>query len=231
MLFRSNYGNGNGGRHAADMPDKKSHYHTGIALTSPNANGDVLILEQFQGQPARVAMVNINNYRGSGERMAVVAGGEPTASTMRAVEMGRTLANPDQLEWINSTGATELTTKAPEVKAVQQAPTAAKPAPTTQDQQLQPTVEQKGPETKQSATVEKIDKAKKTVESYKFDPDKYWTEVKTKQPMADSMFAGKDYVMKETYKGFEEAQAAGAIKWNKKTNEIQILDQIGRAHV
>ena len=224
VIATTNYGNGDGGKHWKDMPDKKSHYHTGIALTSPNANGDVLILEQFQGQPARVAMVNINNYRGSGERMAVVAGGEPTASTMRAVEMGRTLANPDQLAWINSTGATELTTKAPEVKAVQQAPTAAKPAPTTQDQQLQPTVEQKGPETKQSATVEKVDKAKKTVESYKFDPDKYWTEVKTKQPMADSMFAGKEYVMKETYKGFEEAQAAGAIKWNKKTNEIQILD-------
>ena len=205
------------------MPDKKSHYHTGIALTSPNANGDVLILEQFQGQPARVAMVNINNYRGSGERMAVVAGGEPSASTMKAVELGRTLANPDQLAWINSTGG-DMSTMAADVKPVQQAPTAAKPAPTTQDQQQQPTVEQKGPDTKQTATLEKVDKAKKTTESYKFDPDKYWTEVKTKQPMADSMFAGKDYVMKETYKGFEEAQAAGAIKWNKKTNEIQILD-------
>ena len=223
VIATTNYGNGNGGRHAADMPDKKSHYHTGIALTSPNANGDVLILEQFQGQPARVAMVNINNYRGSGERMAVVAGGEPTANSMKAVELGRTLANPDQLAWINSTGG-DMSTMAADVKPVQQAPTAAKPAPTTQDQQQQPTVEQKGPDTKQTATLEKVDKAKKTTESYKFDPDKYWTEVKTKQPMADSMFAGKEYVMKETYKGFEEAQAAGAIKWNKKTNEIQVLD-------
>ena len=42
--------------------------------------------------------------------------------------------------------------------------------------------------------------------------------------MADSMFYGKEKVMQETYKGFEDAQAAGAIKWNKKTNEIQILD-------
>ena len=224
VIATTNYGNGNGGRHAADMPDKKSHYHTGIALTSPNANGDVLILEQFQGQPARVAMVNINNYRGSGERMAVVAGGEPSASTMKAVEMGRSLANPDQLAWINSTGVSDLSTKAPDVKAVQEAPTAAKPAPTTQDQQQQSTVEQQGPATKQSATVEKADKAKKTVESYKFDPDKYYNEVNTKHPEAKFFGYDRERIMKETYDGFQEAQAAGAIKWNKKTNEIQILD-------
>ena len=30
--------------------------------------------------------------------------------------------------------------------------------------------------------------------------------------------------MQETYKGFQEAQDSGAIKWNRKTNEIQILD-------
>ena len=59
VIATTNYGNGNGGRHAADMPDKKSHYHTGIALTSPNANGDVLILEQFQGQPAQIGRAHV----------------------------------------------------------------------------------------------------------------------------------------------------------------------------
>lgn len=224
VIATTNYGNGNGGRHAADMPDKKSHYHTGIALTSPNSNGDVLILEQFQGQPARVAMINVNNYRGSGERMAVVAGGEPSANTLKAVEMGRGLANPDQLAWINSTGSSDLTVTSAQVKPVQEAPVAAKPTITAHEQQQQPATDQSAPATNQTATVEKAEKKKNTTESYKFDADKYWNEVKTKQPMADSMFAGKEYVMKETYKGFEEAQAAGAIKWDKKTNEIKILD-------
>jgi hypothetical protein len=224
------------------MPDGKSHYHTGIALNSPDANGNVLILEQFQGQPARVAMVNIHNYRGSGERMAVVQGGEPSASTMQAVEVGKRLANPDQIPWIESSmsGVTggetqQAQTQAQgqskpcvEVKPVQEAPTPlAKPTAVSTEQQPQYPADQQvaqEPLNKQTAKVEKVDKSKKTTESYKFDPDKYWTEVKTKQPMADSMFYGKEKVMQETYKGFEEAQAAGAIKWNKKTNEIQIVD-------
>ena len=234
IIATTSYGKGEhpGGVHHNQTPDKKSHYHTGVALTAPNSNGDVLILEQFVGQPARVAMVNINNYRGSGERMAVVEGGEPTAKSMQAVELGKQLANPDQLPWIQSGSGGEMqqTANKPnvEVKPVQEAPTPiAKPAATSTEQLQQYPADQQqtaGIANPQTAKVEKVDKSKKTTETYKFDTDKYWTEVKTKQPMADSMFYGKDKVMQETYQGFEEAQAAGAIKWNKKTNEIQILD-------
>lgn len=221
VIATHSYNDGSGGKMASSMPDGKSHYHTGIALTAPNKSGEVLILEQFKGQPARVRSININNY--NGERWGVVDGGEPNSGTMKAVELGKSLANPDQLAWITGGAGVYSTTPTVTVKPTQQA-AVAKPtlttnaAPPAYPEQQQPSAPQ------DTAKVEKPDKSKKTIDSYKFDPDKYWNEVKTKQPMADSMFYGKDRVMKETYQGFEEAQAAGAIKWNKKTNEIQILD-------
>lgn len=237
VIATTNYGKGStpGGVMAKDMPDRKSHYHTGIALTTPNANGDVLILEQFAGHGARVATVNINNYRGSGERMAVVDGGEPSAQSMRAIEVAKGLADKDQLTWMQESGtptAAPVAAGAPvnagpnataDVKPAQQAavakPTlttnAAPPAYPEQQQQAAP---------QETAKVEKPDKSKKTTESYKFDPDKYYNEVNSKHPEAKFFGYDRETIMRDTYKGFEEAQAAGAIKWNRKTNEIQILD-------
>ena len=228
VIATTSYGKGDspGGRHARDMPDGKSHYHTGIALNSPDANGNVLILEQFQGQPARVAMVNIHNYRGSGERMAVVEGGDPSAGTMKAVEIAKGLANPDQLALIGGGEAAPTAQASAQVKAVQGAPTARPTAVSTEQQQQYPPDQQPQQQVanKQTATVEKVDKSKKTVESYKFDPDKYYNEVNTKHPEAKFFGWDRERIMKDTYKGFEEAQAAGAIKWDKKTNEIHVLD-------
>ena len=228
VIATTNYGKGEhpGGRHAREMPDGKSHYHTGIALSAPNSNGDVLILEQFQGQPARVAMVNIHNYRGSGETMAVVEGGDPNAGTMKAVEIAKGLANPDQLALIGGAGPDSTAQASVEVKPVQGAPTARPTSISTEQQQQYPADQQQAQDTanKQTASVEKVDKSKKTVDSYKFDPDKYYNEVNTKHPEAKFFGYDRDKIMKETYQGFEDAQAAGAIKWNKKTNEIQILD-------
>ena len=230
IIATTNYGKGEhpGGVEARNMPDKKSHYHTGVALTAPNSNGDVLILEQYAGRPAHVSMINIHNYRGSGERMAVVEGGEPTARSMQAVELGRQLANPDQLTWIQSGTSEPQAVKEGGEKAhvtpVQEAPTpAAKPVSSGEQSPAYPAEQQQIAPKTETAKMEKANKAKKTVESYKFDPEKYWNEVNTKQPAADIIY-GKQRVMKETYQGFEEAQAAGAIKWNRKTNEIQIID-------
>ena len=223
VIATMSYNDGSGGKMAKDMPDGRSHYHTGIALNSPNSNGDVLILEQFSGQPARVRMININNY--NGERWGVVEGGDPNAGTMRAVEMAKGIANPDQLALIDGTGGTPSKQASVEVKPVQEAPTARPTAVSTEQQQQYPADQQpQQAANKQTATVEKTDKSKKTVESYKFDPDKYYNEVNSKHPEAKFFGYDRDTIMRDTYKGFEEAQAAGAIKWNKKTNEIQIVD-------
>lgn len=227
VIATMSYNDGSGGRMARDMPDGRSHYHTGIALTAPNSNGDVLILEQFAGQPARVRSININNY--NGERWGVVEGGEPNAGTLKAVEIGKELANPDQLAWIqSSTGPAQTVseqgegTSTADVKPTLEA-AVAKPTLSTNQQPPQYPEQQQKPVT-QTAKVEKTDKSKKTYETYKFDADKYYNEVNTKHPEAKFFGYDKEKIMKETYQGFEEAQAAGAIKWNRKTNEIQVLD-------
>lgn len=227
VIATMSYNDRSGGKMAKDMPDKQSHYHTGIALNSPNSNGDVLILEQFVGQPARVRMININNY--NGERWGVVEGGEPSDKSMQAVALAKGIANPDQLALMEGAGPGASTKQAGlEVKPVQEAPTPlARPTATSTEQQQQYPADQQqqqDPANKQSAKVEKTDKSKKSVDSYKFDPDKYYNEVNTKHPEAKIFGYDRDTIMKETYQGFEEAQAAGAIKWNKKTNELQILD-------
>jgi Phage tail lysozyme len=227
VIATMSYNDRSGGKMAKDMPDKQSHYHTGIALNSPNSNGDVLILEQFVGQPARVRMININNY--NGERWGVVEGGEPSDKSMQAVALAKGIANPDQLALMEGTATGAPTKQAGlEVKPVQEAPTPlARPTSTSTEQQQQYPADQQqqqDPANKQTAKVEKTDKSKKSVDSYKFDPDKYYNEVNTKHPEAKFFGYDRDRIMKETYQGFEEAQAAGAIKWNKKTNEIQILD-------
>lgn len=227
VIATMSYNDGSGGRMARDMPDGRSHYHTGIALTAPNSNGDVLILEQFAGQPARVRSININNY--NGERWGVVEGGEPNAGTLKAVEIGKELANPDQLAWIqSSTGSAQTSsgqsegTPTADVKPTLEA-AVAKPTLSTNQQPPQYPEQQQKPVT-ETAKVEKTDKSKKTYETYKFDADKYYNEVNTKHPEAKFFGYDKEKIMKETYQGFEEAQAAGAIKWNRKTNEIQVLD-------
>lgn len=223
VIATMRYNDGSGGKMAKDMPDGRSHYHTGIALTSPNAKGEVLILEQFAGQPARVRSININNY--NGEQWGVVEGGEPSAGTMKAVEIGKGLANQDQLAWIDaSAGQATPTEQNPtvEVKPTQQAGVATPTLTTNETQPQYP--EQQQHSTTETARVEKPDKSKKTFQTYKFDADKYYDEVNTKHPEAKFFGYDKERIMKETYQGFEEAQAAGAIKWNKKTHEIQVLE-------
>lgn len=227
VIATMSYNDHTGGKMAKDMPDKQSHYHTGIALNSPNSSGDVLILEQFVGHPARVRMININNY--NGERWGVVEGGDPSDKSMQAVALAKGIANPDQLALMEGTATGASTKQAGlEIKPVQEAPTPlVRPTATSTEQQQQyPADQQQTQDTanKQTAKVEKVDKSKKTVDSYKFDPDKYYNEVNSKHPEAKFFGYDRDTIMKETYQGFEQAQAAGAIKWNKKTNEIQIVD-------
>ncbi len=226
VIATMSYNDGTGGKMAKDMPDGRSHYHTGIALTAPNKNGEVLILEQFAGQPARVRSININNY--NGERWGVVEGGEPSAGTMKAVELGKGLANADQLAWIqgSSSPVDHAATKGQTavVQPSQQA-SVARPTLTTNDvQPAYPEGQQRAAPGGETAKVEKPDKSKKTLDTFKFDADKYYNEVNSKHPEAKFFGYDRERIMKDTYKGFEEAQAAGAIKWNKKTNEIQVLD-------
>lgn len=140
VIATMSYNDGSGGKMAKDMPDGRSHYHTGIALTAPDANGNVLILDQSVGRGSSVHMININNY--NGEQWGVVAGGEPTPESLKAVELGKSLADQSQLAWIEGAQA-PATAK---VTPTQQAP--APPAPVIPPSQQQ--VVETPPKDKQS---------------------------------------------------------------------------------
>lgn len=46
----------------------KQGFHTGVALTRPNENGDFWMLDQSSGGPAKVRLQNVNNYNYHGNR-------------------------------------------------------------------------------------------------------------------------------------------------------------------
>lgn len=98
VIATMSYNDHSGGKMAKDMPDGKSHYHTGIALTAPDAKGNVLILDQHAGRGASITSVNINDYHG--ERWGPVAGGAPSESSMKAINYAKTLASDEQRAFI-----------------------------------------------------------------------------------------------------------------------------------
>ena len=81
MIATTSYNDGSGGRRGAT-------YHTAIALSAPDKNGNVQVLEQFRGQPARIKTHNVNNYKGV--PYGVVRGA--TEPSLAALEVARKLA-------------------------------------------------------------------------------------------------------------------------------------------
>jgi len=121
VIATRSYGHGPtpGGARFDQMPDKKSHYHTGIALTRPNAAGDVLIFDQAQGYGSKITKVNIKNYHG--ETWGVVKGGEPTPKSMEAVNIALSRANDSEKAAITESmrgSAPKTATSTGEIKAV-----------------------------------------------------------------------------------------------------------------
>ena len=121
VIATRSYGHGPtpGGARFDQMPDKKSHYHTGIALTRPNAAGDVLIFDQAQGYGSKITKVNIKNYHG--ETWGVVKGGEPTPKSMEAVNIALSRANDSEKAAITESmrgAAPKTPTSTGEIKAV-----------------------------------------------------------------------------------------------------------------
>lgn len=123
VIATTNYGKGPhpGGVMARDMPDHQSHYHTGIALTRPDAAGNVLILDQSAGKGTSITRVNINNYHG--EKWGPVAGGAPTERSLKAIEMAKSLASPEQLAVINGSTTISPAAVAPPAEKVNKDPT------------------------------------------------------------------------------------------------------------
>jgi hypothetical protein len=202
-------------------------YHTGVALSTPDKNGDFWMLDQFSpnsnsnGQAA-IRQYNVKSYKMQGNYFGIING--RTEISVDALKFAKSIAGKNhpalthidaQLKFFEDmqTGKQSgdpkkeiAKTDAAQIKTV----VASSPVPPP-------------PEAKQ--VIEQTAKVNKPkYNSFKFDPEAYYTEVDTKHPEAKYIGYPKERIMKETYQGFEEAQAAGAIKWNKKTNEILIID-------
>jgi hypothetical protein len=118
-IATTRYSDGSGGKMASQMPDGKSHYHTGIALTKPDADGNVLIFDQSAGKGSSITKINIHNYHG--EQWRPIKGGEPTDKSMQAVNMALGRANESEKSAIMESmrgKAPTAPTSTPEIKPV-----------------------------------------------------------------------------------------------------------------
>lgn len=217
VIATMSYNDGTGGKMAKDMPDGKSHYHTGIALTAPDSNGNVLILDQSSGRGSAVHMININSY--NGEQWGIVEGGQPTERTMQAVEIGKKLADKSQLAMIEGNAATVSSKQAappppgpvPDRDAPEQPSRDPSRDPPVQDpkgvkkEDLTATVqqrEQKGQETTESAKPPTPPKKERT---FILSKESFLSEIEKKHPEAAMFGYTRDYNWKETIKGFQES--------------------------
>ena len=75
-------------------------FHTGVALSAPDKDGNFLILEQSSGRPAHVRMINMNNYGGiQGNHFGIINGN--TDRSMDALLVGRGLASDEHRKVID----------------------------------------------------------------------------------------------------------------------------------
>ena len=142
-IATTRYSDGSGGRMASQMPDGKSHYHTGIALTKPDAEGNVLIFDQSKGKGSAITKININDYHG--EKWRPIVGGGPTDRSLAAVNMALGRANESEKAAITESlrgKAPTAPTSTPEIKPVVDT---APPPQVPVNQEGQPIAPQAGP--------------------------------------------------------------------------------------
>jgi hypothetical protein len=234
IIATTSYNDGSGGKMAKNMPDGKSHYHTGIALTKPDADGNVLILDQHAGRGTSINRININNY--NGEKWGLVNGGEPSDKSMKAIEMAKTLATPEQID--------AITNQTINVTAVQNTPIDYETQPPVKSSKEEPqdisipkteVNENKSTGNKLSDLTRSepmvatpspaIVEPPRPKNVFKFDKEAYLEEVGRKTlAYAPIIGPGREYVWRETLKGFNEAQKAGIIKYDEKTGTMTIND-------
>jgi hypothetical protein len=238
VIATRSYGQGAtpGGKMAKDMPDKKSHYHTGIALTYPDKDGNVLVYDQWKGHGATISKRNIRDY--NGEKWGAVVGGEPSDKSREAVNLALGQASESQKAAIHaamtgqSTNLGSVEHSSP-VKEDAEADSAPSGKQLDQDGNVIQNVTVNGPTTivqqapaapppQPTAEVKKVEPA---VTRFNFNKEAFLNEVGTKHPMAYSFVGpGREGVWSQTVQGLRDAEAKGVVKFNEKTGELVVND-------
>jgi hypothetical protein len=126
-------------------------YHTGVALTAPNQEGKFLLLEQFNGQPARTRWVDKNAYPipgGGTTSFGLISSGGKVHSeiSQEALSYGKTVAKDSEKQIIGTASGTPgITGKVEEMDSLA-------PVPMTPEEQLSAAMNQQGPIEGQSQT-------------------------------------------------------------------------------
>ena len=79
-----------------------SGYHSGVAMSSPDKDGNFLLLEQFSGQPARVKKVNVNyggGAMGGSTQFGLISSGGKlhTEQSMEALNYGASKSGDEEV--------------------------------------------------------------------------------------------------------------------------------------
>jgi hypothetical protein len=227
VIATRRYADGSGGKMASQMPDGKSHYHTGIALTRPDASGNVLIFDQAKSYGSKITKVNVNDYHG--ETWGVVKGGEPTSKSMEAVNIALSRANESEKAAITESMRGEAPKKATSTgqleASVDVGPVPTKPV-NQEGQPLPP--QQQAPMQQPGAPQEPTPQVKADAPppapkiqpvKYKFNEQTFLQEVRAKSFGAG--LVSDEYIMGETLKGFKET---AGVKYDRKTGTLTIDD-------
>lgn len=119
-------------------------YHTGVALTAPNQEGKFLLLEQFNGQPARTRWVDKNAYPipgGGSTSFGLISSGGKVHNeiSQEALAYGKSVAKDSEKEIIGTASGTPgISGKVEEMDSLA-------PVPMTPEEQLSAAMSQQGP--------------------------------------------------------------------------------------
>lgn len=119
-------------------------YHTGVALTAPNQEGKFLLLEQFNGQPARTRWVDKNAFPipgGGSTSFGLISSGGKVHNeiSQEALAYGKSVAKDSEKEIIGTASGTPgISGKVEEMDSLA-------PVPMTPEEQLSAAMSQQGP--------------------------------------------------------------------------------------
>jgi hypothetical protein len=184
----------------------KQGYHTGVALTSPDANGNFKILDQSAGHQPKVTIVNVNNYNYGGRRSDIqgnywgIINGN-TKRSMAAVKYAYNIADDETRSQLAATIKGAETGAIPERNLAETKPDQLHQEISAPKEVIEKVVTE-APAPNREEVVKEQAKAQPAAARYRFDEKAFVAEVRAKETGA--FLVSDDYILDELRKGFRE---------------------------
>jgi hypothetical protein len=199
VVATSKYNDGSGGRHLQG-------YHTGVALTSPDANGNFKILDQSVGHQPKVTVVNVNNYNYGGRHPEIQGNywgiiNDNTKRSMAAVKYAYNIADDETRAQLAATIKGAETGAIPEKNLAETKPDQIQQQISAPKEVIEKVVTE-APAPNREEVVKEQAKAQPAAARYRFDEKAFVAEVRAKETGA--FLVSDDYILDELRKGFRE---------------------------